>query len=216
MVGTTGEPLLSEINHLQKGEGVTAPLKRNEYLVSRPHLLEGHGLRRRRGQRPRIAAAEEKTSPHKITLGEMRASGIRGLPVYCADYQCSHWIRVSADQWPDETRLSELEDKFTCTVCGKHGAEVRPDFDWDKAVSDIDQIAIDNVAKALYPTAVPATVNRQVYTPISAILKRAGVERKIMRPIMQHSLHTGEVQGSIPCAPTMETPCFIGFSSLPE
>jgi hypothetical protein len=71
-VGTTGRPLLSEISHLQQGEGITAPLKRNGYLVSRPHLLEGHGLRRRRGQRPRIAAAEEKTRPHKITLGEMQ------------------------------------------------------------------------------------------------------------------------------------------------
>jgi hypothetical protein len=63
----------------------------------------------------------------------MRASGIRGLLVYCADHKCSHWIRISADQWPDETRLSELEDQFTCTVCGSR-ADVRPDFDWDKAV----------------------------------------------------------------------------------
>jgi len=27
-------------------------------------------------------------------------------------------------------RLSDLEDKFTCTACGKRGADVRPDFDW--------------------------------------------------------------------------------------
>jgi hypothetical protein len=27
--------------------------------------------------------------PQKITLGEMRASGVRGLLIYCADYQCS-------------------------------------------------------------------------------------------------------------------------------
>jgi hypothetical protein len=40
VVGTTGEPHLWKINHLQKGEGVMAPLKRNGYLVSRPHLLE--------------------------------------------------------------------------------------------------------------------------------------------------------------------------------
>jgi hypothetical protein len=52
--------------------------------------------------------------------------------IYCGDYQCSHWIRISADQWPDETQLSELEDKSTCTVCGSHRADVRPDFDWDK------------------------------------------------------------------------------------
>jgi hypothetical protein len=66
--------------------------------------------------------------PQKITLGEMRASGVRGLLIYCADYKCSHWIRISADQWPDDVRLSDLEDKFTCN----RGADVRPDFDWDK------------------------------------------------------------------------------------
>ena len=33
-------------------------------------------------------------------------------------------IRVRADQWPDETRLSGLEDKFAGTVCGKRGADV--------------------------------------------------------------------------------------------
>ena len=37
----------------------------------------------------------------KITLGEMRASGVRGLLIYCANYQCSYWIRISADPWPD-------------------------------------------------------------------------------------------------------------------
>jgi hypothetical protein len=37
----------------------------------------------------------------KITLGEMRASGVRDLLVYCADYHCAHAVRISADQWPD-------------------------------------------------------------------------------------------------------------------
>lgn len=52
----------------------------------------------------------------------------------------------------------------------------------DKAITDIDQIAIDNVANALYPNAPATTTNRQVYTPISAVLKRAGIERGIKRP----------------------------------
>jgi len=39
-------------------------------------------------------------------------------------------IAVNADQWPDETRLSDLEKLFTCLVCGRKGAEIRPDF-WD-------------------------------------------------------------------------------------
>ena len=64
----------------------------------------------------------------KITLGEMRASGVRGALIYCADYQCSHSIRISGDQWADDVRLSDLEGKFTCTACGKRGADVRPDF----------------------------------------------------------------------------------------
>jgi hypothetical protein len=42
--------------------------------------------------------------PQKITLGEMRAMGIRG----------SHNVEISADQWPDDVRLSDLEPLFTC------------------------------------------------------------------------------------------------------
>ena len=32
--------------------------------------------------------------PQKITFGEMRASGVRGLLVYCADFRCSHWTAI--------------------------------------------------------------------------------------------------------------------------
>jgi hypothetical protein len=75
--------------------------------------------------------------PQKITLGEMRATGVRGVLVYCycADYKCIHWIRLTADaceRWPDEIRLSDIESQFVCQTCGKKGADVRPDFDWDK------------------------------------------------------------------------------------
>jgi hypothetical protein len=34
------------------------------------------------------------TRPTKITLGEMRASGVRGLLIYCTDYRCSHSTQV--------------------------------------------------------------------------------------------------------------------------
>ena len=68
----------------------------------------------------------------KITLGEMRASGVHGLLIYCSDYHCSHWTAISGDRWLDEIRLSDLEPRFTCQDCGRHGADVRPDFNWDK------------------------------------------------------------------------------------
>jgi hypothetical protein len=37
-----------------------------------------------------------------------------------------------ADEWPDDLRLSDIEECFTCGVCGKRGADVRPDFNWNK------------------------------------------------------------------------------------
>jgi hypothetical protein len=44
--------------------------------------------------------------PQKITFAEMRASGVRGLLVYCSDYHCSHWTAISGDRWPDDVRLA--------------------------------------------------------------------------------------------------------------
>lgn len=49
-------------------------------------------------------------------------------------------------------------------------------------IADIRQTDIDDAAVALYPNALPATRNRQVYAPISVILRRAGREMPIRRP----------------------------------
>jgi hypothetical protein len=64
----------------------------------------------------------------KMTLGQMRASGVHNLIVYCADLRCLHWTRINADQWPDHVPLSDLEDQFVCRACGNRSADVRPDF----------------------------------------------------------------------------------------
>jgi hypothetical protein len=73
------------------------------------------------------------TRPTKITFAAMRDTGVRGILIYCADYHCSHSMAISADQWPDHVRLSDLEARFVCEACGKRGADVRPDFHWDQA-----------------------------------------------------------------------------------
>jgi hypothetical protein len=59
--------------------------------------------------------------PQKITLGEMRDMGVRGVLIYCADYRRSHSIALRANQWP---RLSDIERRFICQVCGKRGADI--------------------------------------------------------------------------------------------
>jgi len=68
------------------------------------------------------------TRSTKITFGEMRASIVRGVVVFCADYTCSHSMAMSADRWPDDVRLSDVVASFTCKVCGKCGVDMRPDF----------------------------------------------------------------------------------------
>ncbi|WP_247333773.1 MULTISPECIES: hypothetical protein [unclassified Bradyrhizobium] len=64
--------------------------------------------------------------PMKITFGQMRSMGVRGVLVYC---HCGHHVALDADRWADEVRLSDIEPRFVCQGCGSRGADVRPDFE---------------------------------------------------------------------------------------
>jgi hypothetical protein len=57
---------------------------------------------------------------------------VRGLLIYCSDYKCSHSTTITGDRWSDDVRLSDIEPQVVCEVCGKRGADVRPDFNWEK------------------------------------------------------------------------------------
>lgn len=76
----------------------------------------------------RITATHADGRPVKITFGEMRGMGVKGVLIYCC---CGHHIALSADRWPDALRLSDIEPRLICTACGRRGADVRPDFDRD-------------------------------------------------------------------------------------
>jgi hypothetical protein len=54
--------------------------------------------------------------PTKITFGDVREMGVRGVLIYCADYHCSHSVALSADRWPDEVRQSDIEPFFAPTT----------------------------------------------------------------------------------------------------
>jgi hypothetical protein len=76
------------------------------------------------------------TRPQKITLGEMREMGVRGLLVYCSDYKCSHWGRMNAADGP---KLSG------CPIaCGTRPADLRPNFDWEKEQRQESRVAETN------------------------------------------------------------------------
>ena len=59
-----------------------------------------------------VARSETAKRPRKITIGELRSPGIRGVVVYCADFKCGHSVRVSADYWADDVRLSDIESSM--------------------------------------------------------------------------------------------------------
>jgi hypothetical protein len=75
---------------------------------------------------PRFNGAMQRSQ--KITFGEMRESGVRSVIISCADYRCAHSTTALADGWPDDMRLSDIEDRFVCKACGRRGAYVRPLF----------------------------------------------------------------------------------------
>ena len=66
--------------------------------------------------------------PEKITIGQMRQSGVTGVLIYCADHHYSHVVAVSAEEWPDDVRLSDIEGRYVCSACGHRGADIRPDW----------------------------------------------------------------------------------------
>ncbi len=68
--------------------------------------------------------------------------GVRGVLVCCSDYRCSHSVALSADRWPDDVRLSDVEQRFTCKACGKRGADVRPDFEGGGAPEAMGVLAL--------------------------------------------------------------------------
>jgi|SRR6478672_8692834 hypothetical protein len=37
------------------------------------------------------------------------------------DNKCAHSVVISSERWPGHVRLSDLEPKFTCQVCGHRG-----------------------------------------------------------------------------------------------
>jgi integrase len=52
----------------------------------------------------------------------------------------------------------------------------------DKGVATIVQQDLDHIADALHPKNTAQSRNRQVYTPIIAVLHRAGIDRRFKRP----------------------------------
>jgi hypothetical protein len=56
-----------------------------------------------------------------MTLGNMRANGVRSLAVSC--HLCHHETIISAARWADEVSVPVFGPRMVCTSCGIVGAK---------------------------------------------------------------------------------------------
>jgi hypothetical protein len=61
-----------------------------------------------------------------MTLGNMRANGVRLLDVSC--WQCHHRTILSADPWSDDVPVPAFGPRTVNTRCGIIGADARPNW----------------------------------------------------------------------------------------
>ena len=76
--------------------------------------------------RPRAIEMARPRSNNPIepmTLGNMRANGVRALDVSC--WQCHH---RTINPWPDHVPVPTFGPRMVCTRCGIIGADVRPNW----------------------------------------------------------------------------------------
>ena len=97
--------------------------------------------------------------------------------------------RKFIEKWQREIECGEFalegEPTFLSAAVNylKHDGHARPvhrliEHFGEKPLRQIGQAEIDAAALTLFPNHTPATRNREVYTPVSAILKQAGIDRK--------------------------------------
>jgi hypothetical protein len=90
---------------------------------------------------PRGGASMGHDRPQKITFGEMRSSGVRGLLIYARTIIAATRSR-SARIHGLITFGSRIWNRASCAkACGKKGADVRPNFHWNGMVEGMVTVA---------------------------------------------------------------------------
>jgi hypothetical protein len=74
-----------------------------------------------------------KRASEFMTLGNMRANGVRTLIVYCSNSTCRHEAIVNVDHLSDDVAVPSLGPRMRCEKCGQLGADARPN--WNERAS---------------------------------------------------------------------------------
>jgi len=63
-----------------------------------------------------------------MTLGNMRANGVRMLDAWCLARGCNHHSVVDVDALPDDVPVPSIGPRLRCACCGHLGTDARPNW----------------------------------------------------------------------------------------
>jgi len=66
-----------------------------------------------------------------MTLGNMRANGVRSLLVYCT--ACPRTVIFNVDAYPERLPVPAFGPRMVCTGCGMIDADARPNWNENRA-----------------------------------------------------------------------------------
>jgi hypothetical protein len=58
-----------------------------------------------------------------MTLGNMRANGVRALAAWCLDRSCNHRSTLNVSKYADDVPVPSFGPRMVCTICGAIGAD---------------------------------------------------------------------------------------------
>jgi hypothetical protein len=61
-----------------------------------------------------------------MTLGNMRANGVRSLLVYCL--ACHRDVVLNVEAYGNDVPVPAFSPRLVCTACGHVGADARPNW----------------------------------------------------------------------------------------
>ena len=67
-----------------------------------------------------------QTAP--MTLGNMRANGVRTLAVWCLGRGCNHASILDVGGYGDDVPVPAFGPRMRCELCGHLGADARPNW----------------------------------------------------------------------------------------
>jgi hypothetical protein len=63
-----------------------------------------------------------------MTLGNMRANGVRSLSITCGALWCYRQGALDVSPYPDDVIVPSFGPRMVCTACGAIGADARPNW----------------------------------------------------------------------------------------